>query len=179
MPKSIRTNNIQQQNIVKMLNGLAGRYSRWVIWQDFITMAAISIANTMPHPSREKFEKNYLEIAAKYNADELNCFAKMLTEVVMSLEANPEQDFRGEHYIKHIPKLKPTPAKPSEPEIKIPEYVPVQRRRGAHGQGLNVDWAKYHVEIFTRLAKDEPLASIAKDLGILQGTLQYYVSRYK
>ena len=45
MAKAIRTNNEYQQNIVKMLNGLAGRYSRWVIWQDFITMAATAICN--------------------------------------------------------------------------------------------------------------------------------------
>lgn len=86
---------------------------------------------------------------------------------------------RGEHYIKYVPKPKPIQVKPPKPAIKIPKYFPVQRRRGVHGQGLNIDWQKYHVEIFTRLAKDEPLANIAKDLGIFQGTLQYYVSRYK
>ncbi|MDM8108590.1 hypothetical protein QUV93_01735 [Phascolarctobacterium faecium] len=45
--------------------------------------------------------------------------------------------------------------------------------------GANVDWGKYHNEIFTRLAKDEPLAVIAKSLGLPQGTLNYYVNRYR
>ena len=53
MAKAVRTKNEHQQRIVKMLNDLAGRYSRWVIWQDFITMAAISIANTIRQPQYE------------------------------------------------------------------------------------------------------------------------------
>ena len=42
MAKTIRAKNEYQQNIVKMLNSLAGRYSRWTVWQDFITMAAVA-----------------------------------------------------------------------------------------------------------------------------------------
>lgn len=99
MPKTIRTNNEYQQRIVKMLNDLAGRYSRWVIWQDFITMAAISIANTIRQPQYEAREKRYLEIAAKYDAGELERFAVMLSEVTNGLETNPEQDFLGELFM--------------------------------------------------------------------------------
>lgn len=95
MAKTIRTNNEYQQRIVKMLNSLAGRYSRWVIWQDFITMSATAICNSVPHPQREAREKRYLEIAAKYDAKELECFAAMFAEVVRGLEADQEQDFLG------------------------------------------------------------------------------------
>lgn len=42
MAKTIRAKNEYQQNIVKMLNSLAGRYSRWTVCQDFITMAAVA-----------------------------------------------------------------------------------------------------------------------------------------
>ena len=99
MAKTIRTNNEYQQRIVKMLNSLAGRYSRWVIWQDFIVLAAISIANTIRHPQYEACEKRYLEIAAKYDAAELEVFAGMLGEVTQGLESNPEQDFLGELFM--------------------------------------------------------------------------------
>ena len=95
MAKAIRTNNVYQQRIVKMLNDLAGRYSRWVIWQDFITMAAISINNSIRHPQYEAREKVYLNIAAKYDAKELECFASMFAEVSRGLEADPEHDFLG------------------------------------------------------------------------------------
>ena len=99
MAKAVRTKNEHQQNIVKMLNGLAGRYARWTVWQDFITMAAISIANTIRQPQYEAREKRYLEIAAKYDAGELEQFAVMLSEITSGLEANPEQDFLGELFM--------------------------------------------------------------------------------
>ena len=35
----------RQKTIIKLLNSLEGRYSRWDIWQDFIVLSAISIAN--------------------------------------------------------------------------------------------------------------------------------------
>ena len=39
-----------QKNIVRFIEGLSGKYSRWDIWQDFIIMSAIAIANTMGGP---------------------------------------------------------------------------------------------------------------------------------
>lgn len=46
-----------QKNIVRFIEGLSGKYSRWDIWQDFIIMSAIAIANTMgarrSRPGRE------------------------------------------------------------------------------------------------------------------------------
>lgn len=99
MAKAVRTNNVYQQNIVKMLNGMAGRYSRWVIWQDFITMAAVAICNSVPHPLREAREKLYMQCAEKYTAAELETFAKMLAEITLGLEANQQQDFLGELFM--------------------------------------------------------------------------------
>lgn len=39
-----------QKNIVRFIEGLSGKYSRWDIWQDFIIMSATAIANTMGGP---------------------------------------------------------------------------------------------------------------------------------
>ena len=86
---------------------------------------------------------------------------------------------RGEHYAKYISKPKPKPVPPLEPAIKIPEYFPVQRRRGIHGEGANIDWARYHNEIFTRIGKGDALAAIARDINVSFGALQYYVKRYR
>lgn len=36
-----------QTEFVKIFNSLCGRYGRWEIWQDFITLAAIAISNTV------------------------------------------------------------------------------------------------------------------------------------
>ena len=33
-----------QTEFVKIFNSLCGRYGRWEIWQDFVTLAAIAIS---------------------------------------------------------------------------------------------------------------------------------------
>lgn len=95
MAKAIRVNNVYQQNIIKLLRELTDRYTTWQVWQDFITMAAVCIANVFYHPHKAANEKLYTGIAQKYTANELDIFARMLQEVIDGLEADPEQDFLG------------------------------------------------------------------------------------
>lgn len=89
----------RQKEIVKLMQSLSGRYSLWEIWQDFIVMSAISIANVFQGPHREQREKMYLERARRYTSDELKCFAQMLSEVVSEMEFHPEQDMLGELFM--------------------------------------------------------------------------------
>lgn len=91
--------NEAQKNIVRLIEGLSGRYSRWDIWQDFIIMSAISIANTMGGPYQESREKMYQERAAKYSEKELRAFPNMLYEVVAEMDRDPDQDFLGELFM--------------------------------------------------------------------------------
>lgn len=88
-----------QKNIVRFIEGLSGKYSRWDIWQDFIIMSAIAIANTMGGPQAKAREEMYRNRAEKYSAKELEVFADMLLEVVAELERDPEQDFLGELFM--------------------------------------------------------------------------------
>lgn len=81
------------------MQSLSGRYSLWEIWQDFIVMSAISIANTFRGPHQEQREQMYLERARRYTGDELKCFAQMLCEVVSEMESHPEQDMLGELFM--------------------------------------------------------------------------------
>ena len=46
----------RQKTIIKLLNSLEGRYSRWDIWQDFIVLSAVSIANLPRRPHISLFE---------------------------------------------------------------------------------------------------------------------------
>lgn len=87
------------KSVAKTLNKLSGRYSRWEIWQDFITMSAISIANTVDARHREARERVYLERAKKYSSEGLEAVATMLASVIAGMEANPDQDFLGEMYM--------------------------------------------------------------------------------
>lgn len=57
-----------QKNIVRFIEGLSGKYSRWDIWQDFIIMSAIAIANTMGGPQAKAREEMYRSRAEKYSA---------------------------------------------------------------------------------------------------------------
>ena len=96
MGKAIRLRGECQKNIVKLLDGLCGRYSRWEVWQDFIIMSAISIANVLGGPHREAREREYMEHASRYSRKELEVFAQMLAEVAMEMEREPDQDLLGE-----------------------------------------------------------------------------------
>ena len=99
MAKAVRTTGNEQAQIVKLLNGLNGRYSKWVIWQDFIQMFAIALANVFPGSHREEREQRYLDIAKKYSKEELNKIAEMMALVVTGMEENPDQDFLGELFM--------------------------------------------------------------------------------
>lgn len=99
MAKTIRTNDQYQKDIVDMLSGMAGRFSRWQIWQDFIMMSAYSISNAVDKKHYEEREKAFMSIADKYSHDELGKFSSMLSNVVAGLERNPDQDFLGELFM--------------------------------------------------------------------------------
>ena len=88
-----------QRNIIKLLNTLEARHTRWQLWQDFIVMSAISISNLVDVAHREKREEMYLTIAKKYSEKEMAVFPEMLSEVVKSMEENPDQDFLGELFM--------------------------------------------------------------------------------
>lgn len=99
MAKTVRTKNDQQQEIVKLLNAMTGKFSLWQIWQDFITLIAISIANRFPGPYWQKREDEYLNTIKKYSKTEQQTFANMLALLVDGLDRNPDQDFLGELFM--------------------------------------------------------------------------------
>lgn len=88
-----------QKNIVKLLDQLSGKYSAWEVWQDFITMSAISIANTLGGPYAQEREKTYRERIKKYTEKEQLVFPQMFAEMVAELDSNPDQDFLGDLFM--------------------------------------------------------------------------------
>lgn len=88
-----------QRNIMRILNALSGKYSLWELWQDWITMSAISIANVFDGPYRKEREEMYSSRAARYSASELKAFADMLFELVADMDRDPDQDFLGELFM--------------------------------------------------------------------------------
>lgn len=99
MSKAIHLRDQSQKSVVKLIDSLCGRYSRWEVWQDFIIMSAISISNVIKGPHNDRREKQYLDRANKYSAKELETFSQMLAEVTDAMEQNPDQDFLGELFM--------------------------------------------------------------------------------
>lgn len=100
MGKAIRRlRSESQKSIINQIERLNGKYSMWDIWQDFIVMFAISIANVFEGPYKADREKEYLSRAKKYSEAEMAVFSNMLSEVVLEMERNPDQDFLGDLFM--------------------------------------------------------------------------------
>lgn len=89
----------QYQGIVKLFSELRGKWQLWELWQDAITMFAISISNTVDKRFTEQREQEYLNIASKYSKTELDIFVKIFAEIVKQLENDQQQDFLGDLYM--------------------------------------------------------------------------------
>lgn len=94
-----RVRKESQKNIIKHMDSLCGHHSKWEVWQDFIVMSAITIANVMGGPHRDSREQQYMDRAKKYSAKELDTFAEMICEVTMEMDRNPDQDFLGDLFM--------------------------------------------------------------------------------
>lgn len=81
-----------------LMDKFAFRYSRWQVWNDFLSLSAISLANVIPTPEKEEREKTYHAILSSYREEEKEIFPQMLNLVVLALSDNPEQDFLGSLY---------------------------------------------------------------------------------
>ncbi len=81
-----------------LMDRFAFRYSRWQVWTDFLTLSAISLANVVPGPEKNKREETYLSVMNGYRKEEQEAFPQMLGLVVLALEEDPEQDFLGSLY---------------------------------------------------------------------------------
>lgn len=80
------------------MDKFAFRYSRWQVWNDFLGLSAISMANVVPTAEKEEREKTYHAILSGYREEEKEIFPQMLNLVVLALSDNPEQDFLGSLY---------------------------------------------------------------------------------
>ena len=102
MPSGIERKTLKERNYQKefcnLIDRYAYRYSRWQIWNDFLYLTAVALANVFPVPEREEREKQYLLVIGRYTEEEQKIFPEMLTIVTLALDENPEQDFLGSLY---------------------------------------------------------------------------------
>jgi len=88
-----------ESEFLKIFNKLIGRYSKWNIWADFITIFACSISNALDKRHYEEREDLYKNIVKKYNTEELNLFPQLMAQTFLALDIEPEQDFLGKMYM--------------------------------------------------------------------------------
>lgn len=99
MAKAARNVASEQKPFCKRLLSLAGKYSIWEVWSDFINVFALAISNSVDKVRFDEREALYRRIMAKYDAKEREVFPLLAADVVSALEQNPEQDFLGSAYM--------------------------------------------------------------------------------
>lgn len=90
-----------KDEIVKIMKGLAGRYSAYELFSDWVEMSALSIQNScmMIHNQLwQKREEEYLRIARKYTEKELVDINHMFSLLVKAFE-DGISDILGEIYM--------------------------------------------------------------------------------
>lgn len=84
------------KTIIDEINKMSGGYHAHDIFQDWVTMMAISISNQVIY--KQSLEDKYLEIAKKYTKEQLNKLCELSGRLTMLCE-NEIHDYLGEIYM--------------------------------------------------------------------------------
>ena len=87
-----------KKEFIKTIDMFSGRYSKWQVWNDFLYLTAVSIANLFPTAEKQERESQYLEIWNKYPKELQKLFPNLIDIVAAALTENAEQDFLGTLY---------------------------------------------------------------------------------
>jgi len=74
------------------------KYSKWQVWNDFLYLSAVSMANLFPTAEKKERETQYQEIWNKYPEELQKLLSQLLSIVIVALTENPKQDFLGTVY---------------------------------------------------------------------------------
>ena len=87
-----------KKEFIKTFDMFRGRYSKWQVWNDFLYLTAVSMANLFPTAEKQKREAQYHEIWNKYPKELQKLFPSLIDIVTAALTENAEQDFLGTLY---------------------------------------------------------------------------------
>ena len=101
MGRKVRVYKENEKEFLKDFDKLCVTRSTWQVWQDFVTLSACSISNTIEtrEEVRKIREKEYLSVSKRYNPEELNVMCRLLADTVEAFEKEPGQDYLGELYM--------------------------------------------------------------------------------
>lgn len=89
------TSGEHRKALIKLLREASGRHNLWDVFNDFVTMAALAVANAVDLRQRDEREAEYMRMVTRYEPRELALFPQMLAITTEALEAEP-RDFLGE-----------------------------------------------------------------------------------
>lgn len=84
--------------LVRLLQDFTPRHRLAVVFTDFVEMSAIAVSNGLDTAYFDVREKRYLELAGKYDRDEMSRFAEGLALLALALSAGPD-DVLGKVYM--------------------------------------------------------------------------------
>ncbi|MCD8372200.1 MAG: SAM-dependent methyltransferase [Clostridia bacterium] len=93
----MKTNDIN--DFLKTFKILARNHNSWTVWQDYISLCACAISNSVDKTNYEKREQEYCSTIRKYDKQERRLFPKLFAKLALALENDPEQDFLGSIYM--------------------------------------------------------------------------------
>lgn len=88
----------QYRDIARLLRANTGSQRMLHVFGDFTEMAALAFRNAVDHHGRDDREARYLEIAGKYDREQLDRFAQALALVTIEMEERPS-DVLGRLYM--------------------------------------------------------------------------------
>lgn len=86
----------QLGTFIKTFNGIARHRHRYAVFQDFVTMSAITLHNAIH--KNETLEAEYLQIVARYNREEVDGMCRLLAILIDLLDPEP-RDVLGPLYM--------------------------------------------------------------------------------
>lgn len=99
MRRQLRGLNQIEKEFAQGFDSLARHGNPWEVWQNFVTLSAISLASVIDTGYKATRENEYMKIAGRYTQKELLIFSELFHLVVEALEVNPDQDFLGRLYM--------------------------------------------------------------------------------
>ena len=86
------------REFTNILNMFGYKYSKWKVWNDFLYLSAVSMANLFPTAKRKERAAQYHKIRNSYPEEFRELFSQLLAIVIVALTRKPEQDFLGTLY---------------------------------------------------------------------------------
>lgn len=73
--------------LMKEMDSFVYKRNIWDVWQDWLSLMAISISNSVEFHSYQSREEDYLKIVKKYDKSEIEHFVTMFTYLIAGLQA--------------------------------------------------------------------------------------------